>query len=136
MNYYLHQGICSHCNKADKAIHIGKSSTGWKFNFHGYAATVGGVELTSFEDWYNFIVRDDASKIFNEYGIEIDKIEFFNMVLAKQKDALGTAEVWNKAYYDKDPAAQEAFGQFWNSDLSKVYKLDKDGYTFTYQDFC
>ena len=82
-NYYVHVDTCSKCNRYDK-FHIGKSSAGWSFSFHGEreeetGRTPMGKAIVSFEDWKPFLKH---GKIFNEYGEGVPYDEFVMFVEA------------------------------------------------------
>ena len=71
-NYYHRTNICEHCDRYDEN-HIGKSSGGWVFSFHGERNDVewnflGGGVIVSLDDWK---ARLKGGKIFDEYGDEI-----------------------------------------------------------------
>lgn len=84
-NYYHRTNICSHCDRYDE-YHIGKSSMGWTFSFHGEKETIVefnplGKVVASFSDWKE---RLKKGKIFNEYGEEILLEEFLKLVESKR----------------------------------------------------
>ena len=62
-NYYLHIGPCGECGRPKEVIHIGKSSMGWTFSFHGTE------EIRSYQDWIKFIektggiIRDEYNEV-------------------------------------------------------------------------
>lgn len=83
-NYYHRTKICDHCDRYDKH-HIGKSSWGWTFSFHGErdvdpTFNVLGEIVASFEDWK---IRLKKGKIFDEYGEKISLTDFIEMVEEK-----------------------------------------------------
>ncbi len=52
INYYHRTNICKECGRYDER-HIGKSSHGWQFSFHGYNFSEfqeGSIDIHSFED--------------------------------------------------------------------------------------
>ena len=72
-------------------LHIGKSSCGWKFLFHGYqdyelAWDKPHIGINSIEDWKAFLSNTEEYGILNEYDEEISYDDFFNMVEEKQKE--------------------------------------------------
>lgn len=86
-NYYLVENkLTTH-----EPLHIGKASYGWKFCFHDcneYESWPWNVELHTFKQWEDFINRQVTLRkaiIMNEYDEIVDKEDFFNMVLEKQK---------------------------------------------------
>lgn len=71
-------------------IHIGKSSAGWKFLFHGYqnyeyAWDKSPINLNSLEDWKKFLMNKEYG-ILDEYDEEISYEDFFKKVEEKQTE--------------------------------------------------
>lgn len=62
------------------ALHIGKSSAGWKFNFQGYQDE---LNIKSIEDWKEYL-KDKY--IVDEYDRQISYEDFFKLVEEKQKE--------------------------------------------------
>jgi hypothetical protein len=62
-----------------KEFHIGKSSLGWKFCFQ---TSEYFKDFKEFKEWLD----DDNYEIYNEYDEKVDKKEFLQMILNKQKD--------------------------------------------------
>lgn len=75
-NYYHHRDVCATCGRAGGVEHIGKSSAGWTFSFHGTE------EIRSYEDWLS--VLQGGGEIRDEYGRIIDLETFASMVECKQ----------------------------------------------------
>ena len=50
-NYYVAKNYCECCDRYDQEYHIGKSSYGWSFTFHGYKA----AQLVSWKQWKEFL---------------------------------------------------------------------------------
>lgn len=105
-NYYARVNCCSHCNRYDQ-IHIGKSSMGWAFSFRGYTKQGYFSELPerfehltirSFQDWKTFLENPDVN-IYDEYGDQISKEDFFSLVKAKQGGKVSANEY--SPYIDK-----------------------------------
>jgi len=96
-NYYLKLNVCPCCGHAEKELHIGKSSMGWQFTFHG----IKELGLTSKKAWFERLSRLLPSEmIVNEYDDVIFPDDFKNMVRQKQRD-----EKHNHARecYSRDP---------------------------------
>lgn len=72
-NYYVTTNHCEHCDRYDEEYHIGKSSFGWSFSFHGYRAE----RLVSWAAWKEFL-KDKT--IMDEYGDRIDYDSFVNKI--------------------------------------------------------
>lgn len=86
-NYYAIKRKLSLYNSA---IHIGKSSAGWKFLFRGYQDRewnygVDKLNINSIDDWKKYIKEKDLA-IFDEYDEEISYDDFFEFVEEKQKE--------------------------------------------------
>jgi len=85
-NYYLRLNICPDCGRYD-SIHIGKSSSGWRFLFRGYPDTGDTPlnEITSIihnvRDWQEVTPRGE---IWDEYGTRVPYELFWGMVASKQ----------------------------------------------------
>ena len=72
------------------AIHIGKSSAGWKFLFRGYLDSEEGfndekLNIVSVEDWEKYLDNNELI-ILDEYDCPISYEEFFAMVERKQTE--------------------------------------------------
>lgn len=82
-NYYLETDICTHCSRYKDRLHIGKSSAGWTFSFHGYRQCDGdNIEILSVKKWEE-LTSDTKSRIVDEYGEEIQRNDFWGMVNGK-----------------------------------------------------
>ena len=62
-----------------ESFHIGKSSCGWKFAFQT------NKYFTNFEEFKKWL-EDDNFVIYDEYNRKVDKKEFLEKILNKQKD--------------------------------------------------
>ena len=74
-NYYHRTNICPKCGRFDEQ-HIGKSSAGWSFSFHGTEA------IRSYKEW--LVLLEAGGKIFNEYDEEIPLHKLKALVEAKR----------------------------------------------------
>jgi len=82
-NYYLRKNICPCCSRYDE-IHIGKSSAGWSFSFHGFRKENDeGLIIISYKDWLKELQNGE---IYDEYGRKVTLEEFMKLVENK-KDA-------------------------------------------------
>lgn len=103
-NYYLRLNICPHCGRYD-AVHIGKSSSGWRFTFRGYPDTADTPlsDITSIvhsvEDWMK--VMEDG-EIWDEYGTRTPIEMFWGMVESKQKFKVDDYSLLIDGYAFKD----------------------------------
>lgn len=59
----------------DNYYHIGKSSIGWEFTWK----TQPDLDVYSKQQWKEFITNN-SGEIENEYGIFVNKVEFFNEI--------------------------------------------------------
>jgi len=80
-NYDLHYHFCPRCKRKD-AIHLGKSSAGWKFSLQYN----GGKYYKNWKEMKEFLAKVEG-KIISEYGEEITLNEFIKLVEDKQKEA-------------------------------------------------
>lgn len=82
-NYYLVEADeCLHCGrKAERGLHIGKSSYGWAFALHVYPEGAdwesGEPAPRNFEEWKTFFRE---KKIINEYGESIPEQSMISII--------------------------------------------------------
>lgn len=88
-NYYV---IKKKPSLYNSALHIGKSSAGWKFCFHGYQAIdnplvseYSDLNINSVDDWKALLNNKDFV-ILDEYDETISYKDFFDMVEEKQSE--------------------------------------------------
>lgn len=62
-NYYLRLDVCPHCNRAERELHIGKSSAGWVFALRVHPFD----DINTLDDWKP-LFTNERNRIFNEYG--------------------------------------------------------------------
>lgn len=110
-NYYWRKNICESCKRYEE-IHIGKSSFGWTFSFHGTD------EIRSYKDWIKKL--ESEGEIYDEYDEKICLDEFKYLVQARTKAKLNHTIQCEKDY---------RFSSFntW---------LDEDGHSFSSGEFC
>ena len=89
-NYYARYNRCQHCDRYDE-IHLGKSSGGWSFSFHGlrpdkWDLAEGAEEILTEADWKAWL-RDNDHQIHNEYGDKLLDQEFWDLVESKRSEA-------------------------------------------------
>jgi hypothetical protein len=70
-NYYWTPDPCPTCGHGE-TIHIGKSSAGWQFSFHGTD------DIRSWENWQAILAGKGT--IADEYGVELTLDEFRSVV--------------------------------------------------------
>jgi len=112
-NYYLHVGECETCGRPKDVIHIGKSSIGWTFSFHGTD------KIRSCQDWLEFI-QDSGGIIKNEYDQKVPLEEFQELVKTKKLSNL------NQTTYCRVHHPIHAENSCW---------LDDEGHSFSSGDF-
>lgn len=125
-NYYNDK--CKH-----NALHLGKRSSGWQFLWcHNYS---NYYDLTK-QSLHDFIFRNDVI-IYNEYGEQQDKQEFWNMALTW--DGIGNKEYYKQhkdEYYfdDNETIISEIINKYnINPEYGEFYN---DGLRFSiYDDF-
>lgn len=83
-NYYL----VPNRPTTHKPLHIGKSSCGWKFDFHK-TESYEETPLNTFERWRDYLTKTTAAGthiIMDEYDRIVPLEEFLKMVKEKQKE--------------------------------------------------
>ena len=73
-------------------LHIGKSSTEWKFLFqeiYKYNSFDWNLEIHTFDQWKDFLENNNEIVILNEYDEEISVKDFLDLVEKKQKEKQG-----------------------------------------------
>lgn len=79
-NYYWIKDPCPHCGHGKEKAHIGKSSYGWTFSFHGIDDVV-----KSYKEWLN-IFENENGIIKDEYG-EVKSVEYFKDLVESKRNA-------------------------------------------------
>lgn len=98
-----------------KQMHIGKSSTGWKFLFRGYKTSFK-PEIRSVQDLKQFIDNNNA-ELFDEYEGRVLLSDFWDMVESKQGGMNNVKKAKADVYYSDD------------------YWIDSEGYDFCSHEF-
>lgn len=121
MNYYHEINICNHCGRSDK-VHIGKSSIGWTFNFHGFrdAENPYAIPVMFWKTWKMVLLGTENSLIRDEEGKVISFEDFVNLVESKKRAKL------NHTIYCREDCPEHAAAHCW---------LDDDGNSFTDTEF-
>ena len=121
MNYYLEVETCTKCH-SKKRWHVGKSSNGWKFHFHGLvsADSPTGQALRSYSAWKKAFRSVKRATLMDEEGNEIGLAAFNAKVKSKQLDEyMSPVEyAYRRGYTDHC-----------------AYWLDPEGYEFSSGDF-
>ena len=113
-NYDAHLNVCPHCERAEEIIHIGKSSWGWTFSFHGTDS------IRSWNDWQTELKRS-TTRIYDEYGERISYEDFAKLVEERK-------------YQPNNHAAQCLNGTI--NDKYTTHWLDAEGNSFSEGEFC
>jgi hypothetical protein len=115
-NYYHDRDVCPTCNRPAESVHIGKSSMGWTFSFHGTP------ETRSYRKWLD--VLEAGGLIRNEYG-EVVTLDAFKALVESKRN-----EKHNHTTYcrlDSSPDIQRyGWMDCW---------LDAEGHSFSEGDF-
>jgi hypothetical protein len=121
-NYYVAENVCSCCNRYDEKYHIGKSSWGWAFSFHGYKYD----GLTSWQKWKEYL-KD--KKICNEYGQIIDYDWFVGFVETEKAPNYVRPSDGHKNLVHNEEGRKEGW---FNPDYDWD---DPEGYSFSSREF-
>ena len=114
-NYYWHNEVppCPTCgHNASTVIHIGKSSIGWEFHFHGTE------EIRSWKDWKDLVSR--KGRIVDEYGRVISPADFADIV----------ESCYGQNHFDYSQAKYAGDSYY----LATLWK-DSEGYSFSFGEF-
>ncbi len=121
-NYYVAENVCACCNRYDEKYHIGKSSWGWAFSFHGYKYD----GLTSWQKWKEYL-KD--KKICNEYGQIIDYDWFVGFVETEKAPNYVNPDNDRKNLVHNEEGRKEGW---FNPDYDWD---DPEGYSFSSREF-
>lgn len=115
------------CNNPahNQQLHIGKSSGGWKFGFHG----IPDRGLTSWSAWRDFLAD---KTIVDEYGTELTLSEFTERVENRWTPA-GLGRLLCRVEPTADEI-QRGFGGRFTPDNANYH--DSEGYDFSDWEFC
>jgi hypothetical protein len=110
-NYYHEtKPPCECCGREFPRVHIGKSSVGWTFSFHG--GDEGAEGLESWADWHRRL--REGGRIVDEYGDEISFDGFVELVESKRAS----------------PNNQTLYCRVHHREFSGDYWLDSEGNSF------
>jgi len=115
-NYYFilpENKKCPYCGhqELNDEIHIGKSSAGWEFGFHGTD------KIRSYNDWLKFFGQNRYGTIKNEYNQELSISDFRKVV----EERTGYQDYGLKNHTTEYPSENN-----WNDD---------EGYSFSSYEF-
>ena len=122
-NYYVAKNKCECCNRYDTEYHIGKSSMGWAFTFHGYPWN----KLRSWKEWKEFL-KDQI--IMDEYGDQKDYDWFVKMVETYKSPSFVNDNGRKNLQHNEEGKSNNRpwFNPEYDWD-------DEDGYSFTTREF-
>jgi hypothetical protein len=115
-NYYHRTEVCPHCGHAAEEVHIGKSSSGWTFSFHGTD------QIRSWTDWKAHLAA--GGEIRDEYG-EVVSLEQFAALVERKRSAPSNHTTYCRAS-DTLWTREHGFRDCW---------LDEEGHSFSGGDF-
>jgi hypothetical protein len=120
-NYYVAKNLCECCNRYDEEYHIGKSSSGWAFTFHGYPAE----RLTSWKAWKAFL-KDQV--IMDEYHERIDYDWFVHYIEGPKAPNYTNTHGHKNLQHNLESKKGTWFNPEYDWD-------DEEGYAFSSRDF-
>ena len=124
-NYYVATNHCECCDRYDEEYHIGKSSMGWAFSFHGYPAE----RLVSWAAWKEFL-KDKI--IMDEYHERIDYDWFVNMIETYKAPGYVNPQTGRKNQQRNDAMKNDKYYFGFDPDMEWD---DEDGYSFSSREF-
>lgn len=124
-NYYVATNHCECCDRYDEEYHIGKSSYGWAFSFHGYPAE----RLVSWKQWKEFL-KDKI--IMDEYHERIDYDSFVDMIETYKAPGYVNPQTGKKNQQHNDVVKKDKY--FYGLDPDSEWD-DEDGYAFSSREF-
>lgn len=78
-NYYIKSNHCEKCDRFNR-LHIGKSSSGWKFLFKSHVKNENTPELMSLNQWIEFLTDPD-NEILDEYNENVNFKDFLKIIV-------------------------------------------------------
>ena len=125
-NYYVASNHCECCDRYDEEYHIGKSSYGWAFSFHGYRAE----RLVSWKQWKEFL-KDKI--IMDEYRERIDYDWFVEYIEKEKSPNFINGSGRKNQIHNDEGRKSDKNGYTW---FNPEYDWDdEDGYSFSSREF-
>lgn len=125
-NYYVASNHCECCHRYDEEYHIGKSSGGWAFSFHGYRAE----RLVSWKQWKEFL-KDKI--IMDEYHKRIDYDWFVQYIEGQKSPDFVNGSGRKNQIHNDEARIPSKHGYTW---FNPNYDWDdEDGYSFSEREF-
>ena len=124
-NYYVATNHCECCDRYDEEYHIGKSSYGWAFSFHGYPAE----RLVSWKQWKEFLKN---KIIMDEYHERIDYDSFVDMIETYKSPGYVNPQTGKKNLQHNDAMKKDKYYFGFDPDMEWD---DEDGYSFSSREF-
>jgi hypothetical protein len=125
-NYYVAKNLCECCNRYDREYHIGKSSYGWSFSFHGYRAE----RLVSWPAWKEFLKNQI---IMDEYGERVDYAWFVRNIENEKAPGFVRPDGNKNLQHNAEGRKPNPSGYTW---FNPEYDWDDEGgYSFSSREF-
>ena len=126
-NYYITSNECQCCNRYDTDFHIGKSSYGWAFSFHGYRGPHIDVTLSCWAEWKEYL-KDKTIR--TEYGDKVDYQNFCHMIETVKAPGYVREDGHRNLCHNEEgrKGPRPWFNSEWDWD-------DEDGYSFCSREF-
>ena len=125
-NYYVAKNLCECCNRYDREYHIGKSSYGWSFSFHGYRAE----RLVSWRAWKEFLKNQI---IMDEYGERVDYAWFVQNIENEKAPGFVRPDGNKNLQHNAEGRKPNPSGYTW---FNPEYDWDDEGgYSFSSREF-
>lgn len=120
-NYYVVKNVCECCERYDTEYHIGKSSYGWAFSFHGYRPE----RLISWHAWKEFLKN---KIIMDEYGKKVEYEDFVKMIESYKSPGYTREDGHVNLKHNDEGRRNNWFNPEYDWD-------DEDGYSFCSREF-
>lgn len=85
-NYYLHVNVCACCKRAEKVLHIGKSSAGWCFSLHVNPNDKWWDDGTPDLNAWKELWSNPQNEIRDEYGSTIDAESMLRLITQRSNE--------------------------------------------------
>lgn len=135
MNYFCDSMPCSSCGVSRSSKHIGKSSVGWKFLFHG---SIEGP--STYKEWIEELSHPNKI-IINEENEIISLQEFIDEIHdhGRQEKMKSSANIYTGIKFNQNEIEYMTERQnkylAHEEDLHKYYWVDQEGYGFCNNEF-
>ena len=125
-NYYVAKNLCECCNRYDREYHIGKSSYGWSFSFHGYRAE----RLVSWRACQEFLKNQ---LLMDDSGERVDSAWFVRNIENEKAPGFVRPDGNKNLQHNAEGRKSNPSGYTW---FNPEYDWDdEDGYSFSSREF-